>query len=87
MASFMQKLEQVDIVRLPSEVLAHELVNGPLQQERVVKGCEPYAIHLMPRRFPVTLRDLIDDIIRHGEVRVKLGASRHARERQRGNER
>jgi hypothetical protein len=78
MASFMQKLEQVDIVRLPSEVLAHELVNGPLQQERIVKGYEPYAVHLMPRRFPVTRRNLTYDILRHGKIRVKLSASRQA---------
>jgi hypothetical protein len=75
MASFVQKLEQVDIVRLPSEVLAHELVNGPFQKERIVEGFEPNIIHLMPRQFPVTRRDLIDDILRHGEVRVQLSAS------------
>lgn len=75
MASFVQELEQVEIVRLPSEVLAHELVNGPFQQERIVEGFEPDIIHLMPRQFPVTRRDLIDDILRHGEVRVQLNAS------------
>jgi hypothetical protein len=75
MASFVQKLEQVDIVRLPSEVLAHELVNGPFQKERIVEGFEPNIIHLMPRQFPVTRRDFIDDILRHGEVRVQLSAS------------
>lgn len=75
MASFVQKLEQVGIVRLPSKVLAHELVNGPFQQERIVEGFEPNIIHLMPCRLPVTRRDLIDDILRHGEVRVKLNIS------------
>ena len=63
MASFVQQLEQVDIVSLPSEVLANELVNAPFQQERIVEGFEPNIIHLMPRRFPVTRRDLIDDIL------------------------
>jgi hypothetical protein len=31
MARFVQELKQVDIVRLSSEVLAHELENGSLQ--------------------------------------------------------
>ena len=48
MARFVQELEQVDVVRFSSEVLAHELVDGSLQQERVVEGFEPYAVHLVP---------------------------------------
>jgi hypothetical protein len=86
MASFMQKLQQVDIVRLPSKMLTYELVNGSFQQERIVKGFEPYAVHLVPRRFPVTRRDLTDDIVRHSEIRVKLNASRSRKVKKRQKE-
>lgn len=62
MARFVQELEQVDIVRFSSEVLADELENGTLQQERIVEGFESYAVRLVPRRFPMPRRDLVHDI-------------------------
>ena len=70
MAGFVYKLEQVDVIRLISKVLAHKLENGPFHQERIIDGLEPHALYAMPGQFPMTRLNLVHDIIRNQEVRV-----------------
>ena len=72
MAGFVYQLEQVDVVRLISKVLAHKLENGPFHKERIVDGLKPHALDTMPGRFSVTHLNLVHDIIRYQEVGVEL---------------
>ena len=81
MPGFVYKLEQVDVVRLVSKMLAHKLENGPFQQERIVDGIKTHALDAMPRLFPMARRNLVHDIIRNQEVRVQLRAGFHENNR------
>jgi hypothetical protein len=77
MSGFMYKLEQVDVVRLISKMFAHKLENGPFYQKRIIDGLEAHSLDAMPGQFPMTRLNLVNDIIRNGEVRMQLCTGRH----------
>lgn len=68
----MEELEQIDVVRLRSEVLLEQVVDGSLEHEGVVDGNVVDALDLVPARLTSAGDGGVHHVVCDEEVRLEL---------------